>query len=319
MKQRSPILGYNHNVRYAGRLWHVQTEDSGVNNPHIFTHLFHDGTILATKRHDYDGASEVSAVQKLMQTQHKAMLRELKAGAFDEKIGKFFGEPVTKVAEDETTDPNAQLPIATDVTPVSAPPSAMRGDPKTDPNLPRLPDLPPTGVPMPPRPRSITPPPSRPQTQSNLPRPNTQSNLPRPNTQSNLPRPNTQSNQPAVRPAATGVGGIGGRRPSSTATSVGNRPTAEGVVVARPAVIIGGDGGRPSVGTAERRSPSLTGTPTRLNQPPPKATGAPAPSAGGEEPRKPSTNENIFGGDLISEKSLDEVILAYLSEDLNEK
>ena len=52
MKPRSPVLGYNHNVRYAERLWHVQTEDSGVGNPHIFTHLFHDGTILATKRID---------------------------------------------------------------------------------------------------------------------------------------------------------------------------------------------------------------------------------------------------------------------------
>ena len=29
--------------------------------------------------------------------------------------------------------------------------------------------------------------------------------------------------------------------------------------------------------------------------------------------------DNIFGGDLISEKSLDEVILAYLSEDMNDK
>ena len=94
MKQRSPVLGYNHNVRYAGRLWHVQTEDSGVNNPHVFTHLFHDGTILATKRLDYDPASEVSSVQKLMQTQHKAMLKELKAGTFDGKIEQFFGEPV---------------------------------------------------------------------------------------------------------------------------------------------------------------------------------------------------------------------------------
>ena len=34
---------------------------------------------------------------------------------------------------------------------------------------------------------------------------------------------------------------------------------------------------------------------------------------------KTPTSDNIFGGDLISEKSLDEVILAYLSEDLNDK
>src|SRR6266498_3195094 len=102
MKPRSPVLGYNHNVRYAQRLWHVQTEDSGVHNPHIFTHLFHDGTILATKRLDYDPTSDVGVVQKLMQAQHKAMLRDLKQGAFDDKIGRFFGQPVVR-------EPTAEL------------------------------------------------------------------------------------------------------------------------------------------------------------------------------------------------------------------
>jgi len=45
----------------------------------------------------------------------------------------------------------------------------------------------------------------------------------------------------------------------------------------------------------------------------------PPPAAPGPQPSKTPTGDNIFGGDLISEKSLDEVILAYLSEDLNEK
>src|SRR6478736_1750020 len=107
MKPRSPVLGYNHNVRYAGRLWHVQTEDSGVQNPHIFTHLFHDGTILATKRVDYDPTSDVGVVQKLMQAQHKLMRRELKQGAFDDKISRFFGTPVVKEPE-ESTDPGSR-------------------------------------------------------------------------------------------------------------------------------------------------------------------------------------------------------------------
>src|SRR6185312_1457305 len=96
MKPRSPVLGYNHNVRYAGQLWHVQTEDSGVTNPHIFTHLFHGGTILASRRLDYDAESDVQVVQKLMQAQHKALLRDLKIGSFDEKIEKFLGKPLVK-------------------------------------------------------------------------------------------------------------------------------------------------------------------------------------------------------------------------------
>ena len=39
----SPLLGYNTNVRHKGKLYHIQTEDSGVNRPHIITHLFADG------------------------------------------------------------------------------------------------------------------------------------------------------------------------------------------------------------------------------------------------------------------------------------
>ena len=46
--KRSPILGYNHNVRYRGLVFHVQTEDSGVLSPHLFTHLFHHGVIVST-------------------------------------------------------------------------------------------------------------------------------------------------------------------------------------------------------------------------------------------------------------------------------
>ena len=111
--KRSPILGYNHNVRYAGRLWHIQTEDSGVSNPRIFTHLFHEGTILATKRSDYDATLEIGAVQKLMQEQHKQLLRELKGGAFDDKIGRFFGTAVQKEGAE---------PVPAEVPPPDLPP-----------------------------------------------------------------------------------------------------------------------------------------------------------------------------------------------------
>ena len=113
---RSPLLGYNHNVRYEGRIFHVQTEDSGPGNPHLFTHLFFQGSILASKRSQYDPDTFEDEVRSAMQGQHKAILRELKQGAFDERIARFFerqGEifkPDAPPAVDEAT-PDAAAPV----------------------------------------------------------------------------------------------------------------------------------------------------------------------------------------------------------------
>ncbi|MDX2023908.1 MAG: hypothetical protein SF187_26955 [Deltaproteobacteria bacterium] len=87
---RSPVLGFNHNVRYHGRVYHVQTEDSGVSHNRIFTHLFFAGTIIASKRSDYPEDVLEDQVKALMQTQHKAILKELKQGVYDTKILTFF-------------------------------------------------------------------------------------------------------------------------------------------------------------------------------------------------------------------------------------
>ncbi|HEX4457593.1 MAG TPA: hypothetical protein VIA18_06465 [Polyangia bacterium] len=305
MKPRSPVLGYNHNVRYAGRLWHVQTEDSGVGNPHIFTHLFHDGTILATKRIDYDPTSDVAIVQKLMQAQHKAMLRDLKQGAFDDKIARFFGTPVVKSAADSRplsgefdaepkTDPSMMQP------PPDVGHAATQAAPKTDPSRqPIIPPRPPLAPPMrqpsavglrtPSRP-NLTP--SRPAVPVAASRAGTTGTIPPP------PRPP--------------VSGIGGRRPAPPTGAHaygGGKPTAEGVVVARPAVIVGEQGAAPRPAVTAPRQRSFT--PSPMAQPPPQPSKTPSHSG--------SSSDNIFGGDLISEKSLDEVILAYLSEDLNDK
>lgn len=82
------VPGFNHNIKHGGQIYHVQTEDSGVSNPHIITHLFVGGNILATKKTSY--ADIVNAenlqdiVKELMQEQHKAMLRNLINGVYDD-------------------------------------------------------------------------------------------------------------------------------------------------------------------------------------------------------------------------------------------
>ena len=85
----SPLLGYNTNVRHKGKLYHIQTEDSGVNHPHIITHLFADGgRIISSKKTDYAqylGSEKLQdIVKKLMQEQHKAMFIALRDCVYDE-------------------------------------------------------------------------------------------------------------------------------------------------------------------------------------------------------------------------------------------
>ena len=65
--RRSPVVGYNHNILHLGWEFHLQTEDSGVENPHLITHLFHAGTILASKKLVYDPSSGPEFVKDLMQ------------------------------------------------------------------------------------------------------------------------------------------------------------------------------------------------------------------------------------------------------------
>ena len=81
------LPGLNHNVRFKGKTYHVQTEDSGLKKPHVTTVLFDGGETLARKRTSY--ADMVSSdrvddvVRKLMMDQHKDMLRYLKSGALE--------------------------------------------------------------------------------------------------------------------------------------------------------------------------------------------------------------------------------------------
>jgi hypothetical protein len=86
------ITGFNTNVRHGGRLYHVQTEDSGRNNPRVISHLYHGGTILASEKRDYTdllGTENLSsAVRRLMERQHKAMLDRLHQGEFDAVIAQ---------------------------------------------------------------------------------------------------------------------------------------------------------------------------------------------------------------------------------------
>lgn len=80
------LVGYNTNISYKDKIYHVQTEDSGKNNPVIVSLLYSKGAILASKKTSYAhviGHPDLNdKVRNLMKIQHKSMIKELLAGKY---------------------------------------------------------------------------------------------------------------------------------------------------------------------------------------------------------------------------------------------
>ena len=100
------LSGFNTNFRHRGVLFHVQTEDSGRANPHVITHLFHGGNILASEKRTYaenlDSDSLAEEVRALMEGQHKSMLKRLSRGEYDTVIEQRLGSGVLDPGSTDT-------------------------------------------------------------------------------------------------------------------------------------------------------------------------------------------------------------------------
>ena len=328
-KAPSPLLGYNNNVRHKGRVFHIQTEDSGVNRPHVITHLFMDGgRILKSVKTSYaehvgkDKLGDV--VKKMMKDQHKAMFTALRDGSYDQllddaiKSGSQARLAATKAAKGKSVPPPpVEAPktqrdpeILEIIEPLAAGGEELSLDldalerasqetagqvPRTQPDLPpppanvlreRMPAESDTG-----RYRSLAPqgeervPPSR-----AVPRPGPKSERtppPRPGPASARPkseRPRPASERPVRRSERPPPASV-----REDAAAAKNDPRAE-----PPS-----DSKQPNAPRADGRF-------------------APARPAAIFGQARPQQGSSIFGEDLISDKSLDEVILSYLAEDLED-
>lgn len=130
VKAPSPLLGFNNNVRHKGRVFHIQTEDSGIRHPHIITHLFADGgRILKSIKTSYDehlgrpGMAET--VRGMMQEQHKAMFIALRDGQYDYLFDESAANPGAPPATPAQKPP--AVPAATPsapAIPAATPPAA---------------------------------------------------------------------------------------------------------------------------------------------------------------------------------------------------
>jgi hypothetical protein len=238
-KGQSPLLGFNTNVRHKGRVFHIQTEDSGISHPHIITHLFADGgRILKSIKTPYGELLEqpdwVPQVKKIMQDQHKAMFIALRDGQYDSLIDGGGAAPKTGQTGQFAAAP--ATPTPTPAQSLAASPAAGAQPAPTGPSI-RRPSQP--GI------------------------------------------PGSPNSSPAI--------------PS---------PAAAAAAAQQPAPAPPGTPPNPSAKRSGRYAPVRA--PEVLHSFKPKSE--PSPASG-----------NIFGDALMSEKSLDEVILAYLADDLDEK
>lgn len=108
------ITGYNTDVRYREKVFHVQTEDKGLSNPTIESVVYHGGQVLFAKRSSYDDLVEQKAgadeIATRIEHQHRMMIAAIKSGKLDKKIEESLGE---------------DLAPAGDVTRVEAAPSGL--------------------------------------------------------------------------------------------------------------------------------------------------------------------------------------------------
>ena len=82
------ITGYNTDVEFDGVVYHVQTEDKGLDTPVILSLVYSGGAILASKRSSYEdlvarGFDETVLAARL-QRQHKLICAAVHAGRIDD-------------------------------------------------------------------------------------------------------------------------------------------------------------------------------------------------------------------------------------------
>jgi hypothetical protein len=134
--EKKMVVGFNHNIKHKGKMYHIQTEDSGLENPHIITHLFVGGNILASKKTSYAdivGAENLAqVVRELMEEQHKEMLRNLINGVYDDidaayaqQAQSFQPGQIHADGRAVQLQPGMTMPVARDTRPKQLPPEVL--------------------------------------------------------------------------------------------------------------------------------------------------------------------------------------------------
>lgn len=95
------ITGFNTDIEHDGVIYHVQTEDKGLDSPIILSLVYAGGTILASKRSPYEdliaeGFSDEALAERLKR-QHRLICAAIHSGRIDDLKrmgGRPRGQPV---------------------------------------------------------------------------------------------------------------------------------------------------------------------------------------------------------------------------------
>jgi len=114
------ITGFNTDIEHDGIVYHVQTEDKGLDTPIILSLVYVGGTILASKRSPYadliaQGFSDEVLAQRLKR-QHKLICAAINSGRIDDlkKMSRAAKEPAagqTPVSQEAEPSPVESAPI----------------------------------------------------------------------------------------------------------------------------------------------------------------------------------------------------------------
>ena len=103
------ITGFNTDVEHGGIVYHVQTEDKGLESPIILSLVYTGGTILASKRSPYEdliasGYSDEALAERLKR-QHRLICAAIHSGRIDDL------KKMTRREPGETGPPRSTAPL----------------------------------------------------------------------------------------------------------------------------------------------------------------------------------------------------------------
>ena len=136
------ITGFNTDIEHDGVVYHVQTEDKGVNSPLILSLVYAGGEILASKRSPYEdliaaGFNEEVLAERLKR-QHRLICAAINAGRINDLKGMGARDAAARASVSEAADTQPLIPTppeasaekltGVNVTPEESPQAAAPAD-----------------------------------------------------------------------------------------------------------------------------------------------------------------------------------------------